>query len=357
MKHMNLAKKIARRLLPDGLYDIFRIYHNCEVAGYAVYAECVHKYGHNVRILGTAWRGSGDYLFCGMYLGKWLKNNGVENYVFFMPETGSERKIADLYGQGVFNEKHRWYVKSNVRNIRALSTFLQWQTPLYEHFHHGNKNPNNISESCSVPGLCGYKGWNMLDFYLHSGFRLPRDTMPEQPQFIDAGAEEIHAIFVDNGLVPGKTVLLSPYSTGLKKFELPVRFWEELAVWLMEHGWTVATNCAGSEKPVKSTVPLALQYGYIVPFLNNLTQTGGQNVFIGIRSGLCDLVAFAQCRKIIVHTYKSRYWLDGRSIAYTGLNNMGLCDDAVELEYSLHMEKSCLEEIERNVQEPSLGKH
>ena len=28
------------------------------------------------------------------------------------------------------------------------------------------------------------------------------------------------------------------------------------------------------------------------------------------------------------------WWIDGRSIPYTGLNNIGLCDDAIEFEYS-----------------------
>ena len=48
---------------------------------------------------------------------------------------------------------------------------------------------------------------------------------------------------------------------------------------------------------------------------------------------MCDIVAGAACKKIILHTFKARWWLDGRSIVYTGLNNMGLCDDAIELVY------------------------
>ena len=47
-----------------------------------------------------------------------------------------------------------------------------------------------------------------------------------------------------------------------------------------------------------------------------------------------NIIAGAHCKKVILHTYEAKWWRDGMSIPYTGLNNMGLCDDAVELEYS-----------------------
>ena len=36
--------------------------------------------------------------------------------------------------------------------------------------------------------------------------------------------------------------------------------------------------------------------------------------------------------KRLLFTYKAQFWPAGNSIAYTGLCNMGLCDDAVEIE-------------------------
>ena len=76
----------------------------------------------------------------------------------------------------------------------------------------------------------------------------------------------------------------------------------------------------------RGDAPALCRYAEIVPFLDRA------GMFIGIRSGLCDIVATSRCRKIILHTYRAKWWPDGKSIAYTGLNHMGLCDDAIELE-------------------------
>lgn len=80
----------------------------------------------------------------------------------------------------------------------------------------------------------------------------------------------------------------------------------------------MATNCFGSEQLVKGTIPLSMTYSEIVPFLNEVKG------FIGIRSGLCDIISCSSCHKGIIHIEKSDFWTKEHSEAFLGLRAMGL---------------------------------
>lgn len=178
----------------------------------------------------------------------------------------------------------------------------------------------------------------MVDYYLCRGFNLPIDTKRIYPKFED-NIQTIKEIFCQNNLKIGKTIVLAPYSTGLKGYSPPNSFWTTIAEKLIESGYSVCTNCGKDEVAIKGTCPLFVPYKKIVPFLE---LAGG---FVGIRSGLCDIIAGTKCKKIVVHLYKAQYWPDGNSIAYTGLNNMGLCDDAYELTYERNKQNLQIQEI------------
>ena len=342
---MKVVKKVLKKILPKGVPDMYRVYKDREIKGFLLYGELVHMYGSSVRILGTAWRGTGDYFFCGMYLRKWLEKNGISNYVFLIPDSGGEKRISQLFS--VF-ENHSFYCR-DVGRLYALSTFLQWENPLCENFHHGSKNPYNSSETVAEGNMNGYKDWNMIDFYLHFGFCLPVDTVREMPRF-DCDEQKLRKLFMQKNLNPGRTAVLSPYSTGLKEFMIPFSFWESVASYLLDKGFTVATNCFGNETAVNGTVCLMLDYALTVPFLDYNAGNGSQNVFIGIRSGLCDIIASSHCKKIVIHTYRAQWWPDGKSMQYTSLNAMGLCNDAIEYEWDSGKDEAILADVKHEIE-------
>ena len=55
-------------------------------------------------------------------------------------------------------------------------------------------------------------------------------------------------------------------------------------------------------------------------------------IFIWVRSGLCDVASGADAKKIILYDAGDRFY-NSSAFEYFSLNHMGLCSDAIEIEY------------------------
>lgn len=317
---------VLEKIKQSGLYKIHHLFNADVLKGFEDYKKIVNKYGKDVVIFSTAWRGTGDYFICGLYLQEYLRVNNIENYVFLIPKNGGERKVVELFQ---VYDSHIMEAENATALITCNAVLPEKR--LLHYLHHGFYNVKNpcINLSNTVRSgwvLNGYNGLHMVDFYLNCGFKLPENAHKSTPRFL-RDRKIINEWFEKNDLIKGKTVLMAPYSTGLKQYEIPEEFWIKLVLELDEKGYTTVTNCVGSERCISGTKALNIPYNQIVSFLEEA------GYFIGIRSGLCDVIAGAACKKVIIHTYKAKWWRDGESISYTGLNNMGFCNDAVEFEY------------------------
>lgn len=310
---MNKIKQLLKKspFLTFGFAVLGRI-----IPGYLQFRSLIKRFGRDASIMRTAWHGTGDYYICGMYLYEYLRLNEINNYVFLVDNKGSEAKVTNLFP---VYDGHVVKTRS-AKSLSRFSEFMGGGKPLCKSFECSD-HMTFIGEN-----LKGYRGMTMMDFYLHYGFGFrekPDACMPRYSQ--DSGG--IRSRMLEQGLVPGKTVLLAPYSTCSKAYLPPSSFWEGIAVHLRKSGFAVATNCYGSELPVKGTAPLAITYSEVVPFLN---EAGG---FIGIRSGLCDIISQSFCQKIVIHTEKSDFWPDGRSESFVGLCQTWGDEAVVEFTY------------------------
>ena len=276
---------------------------------YAVYSKIKKRYGRNCVVLGTAMRGTGDYYLCGLHLHRWLEEQNITDFCFLVGGE-AERAAADLFStlsENMFSVK----MLSSIPSDR-MCAFLQNEQADMHWFH----APSRTFSICGIRTgnilLQGYKGINMLDWYFDF-FPLGDAEMPSLTSCKLAGARNV--------------VVIAPYSNGNMKGQIADGFWGSLVEQLQKQGFIVFTNCGKAEKPLPQTEPISLPYGEMISFLNNAT------AFIGVRSGLCEIVSSAKCKKIIIHLHKSHWWPDGHSLEYTNLTNMGLCDDALEFEY------------------------
>jgi len=292
------------------------------LADYGTYAHIKRRYGLNCTILGTAMRGTGDYYISGLYLQSWLNKNKISDFVFLYGGS-SEREVAELFNvlKGKLYKSRTIFTIPSNRICAFLGTseidMFWFHAPSLTHSICGVRAGNTI--------LQGYKGLNMLDWYMLYTMCPPRTISPQLPErFVPHNIDTTNMFPVSLD----KVILIAPYSHGNITGQIPDDFWNILVKSLTEQGYTVFTNCVKDEAPLPNTEALFLPYEQTVPFLN---RTAG---FIGIRSGLCDVVSSSVCKKIIVHTHKSYWWPDGHSILYTGLRNMGLCNESVEFEYS-----------------------
>lgn len=161
---------------------------------------------------------------------------------------------------------------------------------------------------------------NFVDFINIGAYNLdgrPAMVMPEFPVRRDI----IDALFESNHLVKGKTVLISPYSSHFAA-SITEEVWQIIVTRLKEKGYSVATNCAGeAEAPLPGTVPLLVEIQDSVAFLESA------GYFIGIRSGLCDVISSAACTKLIIY----EKGLSLCDINYFGFKAMGIADDMIEI--------------------------
>ena len=292
------------------------------VYAYSKYAKIKRKFGADCVICTCAWVGTGDYYFSGMYLRAWLEKKAISNYVFSVASPQHLRilKMFDYISQHTYDMGNNWHVN-------AFKFFMRDQLADYHYFLFvgGGTSAGFLDMGPRPSYLLGYKGFTILDCYIRLGFNLPRDTVPVPAKFSEDDIA-LGKLISSSGSVRGKTVLLSPYAASYDG--LSQRFWSKITGPLKRRGYRVLTNVGKSQQPLIGTKALFLPYALSVPFLDF---AGG---FIGIRTGLCDIVSSSTCKKVIVHPYYAINWPDGASLGFTGLKNMGLCEDAVELELS-----------------------
>ena len=127
-------------------------------------------------------------------------------------------------------------------------------------------------------------------------FGLPFDTPPVRPSHFQAydGLDEIPK---------GKAVILSPYAKSVTG--IPDHVWEQVVACCEEKGLRCYTNVAGEERPLPGTEEIRPAIGEA----RSVVERAG--VFIGIRSGLCDVLCGAKARKIALYpdyNYSDTRW-------------------------------------------------
>lgn len=114
-----------------------------------------------------------------------------------------------------------------------------------------------------------------------------------------------------------KTIILSPYANTMA--EMPLKYWENIAKRLIEQGYVVYTNVAENQKPVLGTE------GIEIPYENVIWCVEQCKAFIGIRSGLCDIISTADCKLLIF--YKGTMANGSTRYMLYGLRKMGIRQD------------------------------
>ena len=137
-------------------------------------------------------------------------------------------------------------------------------------------------------------------------FGLPPSTKPYSPSFLQpySKSEEIKS---------GSSVIFAPYAKSVTA--LKTEIWVQIVKKYQEKGYTCYTNVVGNEVPLPGTFPISPA----IAEMQSAVERAG--TFIGIRSGLCDVIREASCRKIALYPdyqycdtkWKAieMYWMDG----------------------------------------------
>ena len=168
--------------------------------------------------------------------------------------------------------------------------------------------------------LRNYNGINFTDFFVNGVFNNSELEF-KKPSFAEC-EESVKKFFEDNGLIPGRTVIVAPYVNTLG--ELPIWLWIEIVDDFRKKGFTVCTNCDENHWPIYGSTRINPPYSELKQFCEYA------GYFVGSRSGLCDIISSFDMCKVIIY-FSTEHWGCGDIIDFFSLNDMGLCDDAIEI--------------------------
>jgi hypothetical protein len=277
------------------------------------------------KIFIAPYTGTGDIYLAGLYFEDYLKKNHIENYVFVVV-SGACKRVTKIF---------------DIKNVVIIQPRIADELIIINTFFHKNLGIITLNDGWnhSKQWLRGYNGLNFEKVFRYFVFGFDDNYSLRHPTLPDRQAE-VDEIFTKYGLVKHKTVVLAPYSNTL--FDLPQSFLEEIARIAAGKGYEVCTNCAGEEKPVKGTKAVFFPLDIAKQFLDNC------GVFIGVRSGLCDIISNSSCKKIIFYE-KDSFFYKSSPFEYFSLTSMGLCDDAHEIEYDFDKEGEMIKLVSEKI--------
>lgn len=283
--------------------------------GKKYYDELVKKYG-KTKIFLCPYTGTGDIYLIGTFWKQYTEYYHITDYVFLVLSKACYR-VAELFPieNLVLLDKMK-----DAENLIAYYLLKKEEMDMVILNDGWRELPYSRTE-----WLRGYKGLYFTELFRKFVFKLPDDIKPEHPELPDYD-REINDLFSLNGLIPGRTVVISPYSNTL--LDLPDEFWTDIVERLVACGYTVCTNCGSdTELPIAGTKGIFVKLNMAPQFVNHA------GFFIGVRSGFCDVISGTSAKKVILYYDRNRFY-GASAYDYFNLKNMELCEDALELQFS-----------------------
>lgn len=278
--------------------------------GWEIYKKIRKKHGERTRMFICPFPALGDVYLTGRYLETYCEREKISSYVV----TVAGRACLDVLSLFGIKEVELLSKKESDSLLQSL-VFCGLKECNAEIFH------QRFPYTAGIGALGNYKGICFNDHFKYTMFGMKEtDTgkVPEKP----GNNSYIDRFFKENGLIKGRTVIMSPYANTSAK--LPLGFWEKTAEEYKNKGYTVCTNSSGKEEPaIKGTKAVF----FPLPEAIQIVEAAG--VFIGLRSGFCDIVSSAKAKKVII--YPDRVYQGGRYMDYYSLRRMGFCSNIEEV--------------------------
>ena len=303
--------RILDRMIADPCVIFFRkhtpfLYAAVKVViGYREIQRIRKKYGRQVHIFFM--RGAtGDSYLQFMFFQNWLREHPAESYVMVGDSAGM-MGVAPLFS--ISNcEQVRTYQASSIQKACMLlgcerlhvTMMFPWHYDLYV-----NRCRVRMTER-----------FQFLDTYRSYVLGLKKGMKALRPVFVKKD-RRFYFDMAKRGLAEHQTVIIAPDANSVT--QLPMIFWNDLIGRLKKAGYRVFVNC--SYCSAYRAPDIFFSYEESVPLLEYC------GYFIGVRSGLCDIISTAQCRKIILYPQKAEkvnYSEHRSEKEFSGFEVMGL---------------------------------
>lgn len=292
-----------------------------------VYENIKNEYGKDVFIFLNPVKANGDVYITCRYLESYVKKNNIKNYVLVVIGKAcyNVAKLFEIGNVEIASQEEMELLVRMERFVGGLKVKIKVMQPyiMYTNF---------------LNNLDGYKGLNFNDFFKHSLFEL-EDTAKKRTPINLFDKKKLEKFIKEKHFIKGKTVILSPYANSLP--QMSWKFWSRLTEKLNESGYKVFTNSSGkNETIIPNSEPIFFDFCDAIDILEYA------GFFIGVRSGLCEILSSAKCKKIVLYPDKACRFC--KVINVYGLKNMGLSEDVIEIEADDNIE-ILLEQVLHNL--------
>lgn len=190
--------------------------------------------------------------------------------------------------------------------------------------------------TCCLRKIGNYKKIDFASLFYYGIYELEGDIQGNKMEKNIKNVADAELLFIQYNLTKGNTVILAPYANTAASIE--ISFWKCLANSLKEKGYNVCTNVANEEE---MAIPGTQQLAFSLECAKEVLEMAGY--FIGLRSGFCDLISQAKCKKIIF--YPDRIYNTNKFIDFFSLINMKLAEDIVEIIFYSEQNQKILEQV------------
>ncbi|WP_029199519.1 hypothetical protein [Oribacterium sp. NK2B42] len=235
--------------------------------------ELSKKYNQHFKVF-CPFNALGDIYFMISYWPAYAKKRSLERVVFCVPNP----VLADVihmfgdYPVETYEQKELDAMIQSVIYTQDENCFIAHQDRPYV---------VNLSKALYIKRI------PLEKIYCCGVYGLPVGTVPDKPN------SNLH-IYKDIASIPdGRAVILSPYAKSVTAIDPKV--WEEAVNYYTGAGYKCYTNVIGDEKPLDGTDAISPSLLEI----RSVVERAG--TFVGIRSGLCDILREAKAKKIALY--------------------------------------------------------
>lgn len=308
-KHIYRVVNMAKESISSVTEAAFSEKENNIRKGWEIYKKITARYGKETKLFICPFPALGDVYLVGKYLDLYCQRKDINSYVVTVTSNAC-LEVLSMFG---INQAEKLSKEESDSLVQSL-IFTELEECNAEILHH------RFPYTAGIGVLGNYKNISFASHYKYSIFGMGTECTGKTPEG-QAGKAYIDSLFHKNGLIKGKTVIISPYAN--TSSSLPEGFWIKLARDYIEKGYTACTNSCGDGEPaIEGTKAVKIPLKAAIQFVE------AAGTFIGLRSGLCDIISSAKAKKIIL--YPDRVYQGGKYIDFYSLKNMGLCEDAEE---------------------------
>ena len=244
-----------------------------EEHGEELLKELSEKYNQHFKVF-CPFNALGDIYFMISYWPAFAKKKDVDSVVFCV----LNHSLADVihmfgdYPVEIYEQKELDAMIQAVIYTQAENSFIAHQDRPYV---------VNLTKALYIKRI------PLEQIYCCGVYGLPVGTIPAKPNMRGCVYKDIESI------PKGKSVIFSPYAKSVTAIDSKV--WKDAVAYYSESGYKCYTNVIGDEVPLERTEPISPS---LLEIRSAVERAG---TFIGIRSGLCDILREAQAKKIALY--------------------------------------------------------